>query len=275
MIKSLYEKHTSAERCSWGWRYRSAWGGGRKQEGWASRGVSAAPRWIHTAATSRASFRERNPPQEITRWFLPPRNPHFSCQTSPNLLLLLPLWRGSDPGRLRAAHVPRTTNSTGQRQPRCCHHLYAFILPFITHRYQIKALPTPLRRAPPFGCGHRQPQVTGRRNPGELTPAPLRDKQHGAELCPKSLCQNSRTCRAPVPAPPVRLRSPRRAAQNTCLGLTHTRVKTPVFKFLLLARLKIGQGFNILFCWEALKMHPIQTIPEEFLTFVAISFSPD
>lgn len=139
-------------------------GGGRKQEGWASRGVSTAPRWIHTAATSRASFRERNPPQEITRWFLPPRNPYFSRQTSPNLLLLLPLWRGSDPGRLRAAHVPQTTNSTGQRQPRCRHHLYAFILPFITHKYQSSPHTlTPrsafwLRASPAAGHGEEKPR---------------------------------------------------------------------------------------------------------------------
>lgn len=42
---------------------------------------------------------------------------------------------------------------------------------------------------------------------------------------------------------------PPRSAEHV-LGVnshTHTRVKTPVFKCLLLARLKIGQGFNIFF----------------------------
>lgn len=113
MIKSLYEKHTSAERCSWGWRYRSAWGGAENKRARLHGGVSAAPRWIHTAATSRASFRERNPPQEITRWFLSPRNPHFSRQNLPKPPLAPAPLERQRPGQ--AASSPRATNHKQHR----------------------------------------------------------------------------------------------------------------------------------------------------------------
>lgn len=175
-------------------------GGGRKQEGQASRGGERSSQMDSHCCNVPGKFqREKSSPGNHEMVPFSQKSPFFTPKPPQTSSCSCP----SGEAMTRAGceqptcHKPQTAQVRGSRGAAITFkHSFFPLSPT-----DITALRKPLRCAPPFGCGHRQPQVTGRRNPEELTPAPLRDRQHGAELCPKSLCQNSRSCRTPVPAP--------------------------------------------------------------------------